>query len=198
MEKAVPRPGEPSAPVAADRAEEASCQCDPRPDIVTLVTEHHAAVYRYAFRLTGSAVDAEDLVQQAFLLAHQRLAQLREASRAAGWLMAIVRNCFLKDKRRTRPSEPLLDEPLGPDDEEFPDWVDPEQLQLALGQLPDEARAILLMFFFEDCSYKEIAESLNVPIGTVMSRLSRAKTRLRQLLTDTTQAKPVRQLAGRK
>src|SRR5215203_3221760 len=140
MEKAVPRPGEPSPPVA-DRAEEASRQCDARPDIVMLVTEHHAAVYRYAFRLTGSAVDAEDLVQQAFLLAHQRLAQLRETSRAAGWLMAIARNCFLKNKRRTRPTEPLLDEPLGPDDEEFPDWVDPEQLQLALGQLPDDARA---------------------------------------------------------
>ena len=198
MEKAVPRPGEPSPPVAADRVEGVPCQCDPRPDIVVLVTEHHAAVYRYAFRLTGSAVDAEDLVQQAFLLAHQRLAQLRETSRAAGWLMAIVRNCFLKDKRRTRPSEPLLDEPLGPDDEEFPEWVDPEQLQLALGQLPDDARAILVLFFFEDCSYKEIAEVLDVPIGTVMSRLSRAKTRLRQLLTDTTQAKPVRQLAGHK
>jgi RNA polymerase sigma-70 factor (ECF subfamily) len=203
MEKAVPRSGEPSPPAAAGRAEGASCQCDPRPDIalldiVTLVTEHHAAAYRYAFRLTGSAVDAEDLVQQAFLLAHQRLAQLRETSRAAGWLMAIVRNCFLKDKRRTRPTEPLLDEPLGPDEEEFPEWVDPEQLQLALGQLPDEARAIVVLFFFEDCSYKEIAESLGVPLGTVMSRLSRAKTRLRQLLTDTPQAKPVRQLAGHK
>jgi RNA polymerase sigma-70 factor, ECF subfamily len=198
MEKAVPGPGEPSPPVADDRAEEASRQGDGQPDIVMLVTEHHAAVYRYAFRLTGSAVDAEDLVQQAFLLAHQRLAQLREASRAAGWLMAIVRNCFLKDKRRTRPSEPLLDEPLGPDEEEFPEWVDPEQLQLALGQLPDDARAILVLFFFEDCSYKEIAESLEVPIGTVMSRLSRAKTRLRQLLSETKHAKPVRQLAGHK
>jgi RNA polymerase sigma-70 factor (ECF subfamily) len=198
MEKAVPRSGEPSPPAADGPAEAASRQCDPRPDIVRLVTEHHAAMYRYAFRLTGSAVDAEDLVQQAFLLAHQRLAQLREASRAAGWLMAIVRNCFLKDKRRTRPAEPLLDEPLGPDEEEFPEWVDPEQLQLALGQLPDEARAIVVLFFFEDCSYKEIAESLDVPIGTVMSRLSRAKIRLRQLLTDTPQAKPVRQLAGRK
>src|SRR5688572_866462 len=101
MEKAVPKPGEPLPPVAPDQGEAAAC---PRPDIVALVREHHAVVYRYAFRLTGSAVDAEDLVQQAFLLAHQRLAQLRDGSKAAGWLMAIARNCFLKDKRRLRPS----------------------------------------------------------------------------------------------
>lgn len=196
MDKAVPRPGEPSPPVS-DR-EEGACLCGPRPEIVALVTEHHAAVYRYAFRLTGSAADAEDLVQQAFLLAHQRLAQLREASRAAGWLMAIVRNCFLKDKRRVRPVEPLLEEPLSQDDDEFPDWLDPEQLQLALNELPDDARAILVLFFFEDCSYKEIAESLEVPIGTVMSRLSRAKTRLRQLLTRGTEANAAKDLAVRR
>jgi len=188
MEKAVPRPGAPSAPVAVDQPEEAA-----RPDIVALVAEHHAVVYRYAYRLTGSAVDAEDLVQQAFLLAHQRLAQLREASKAAGWLMAIVRNCFLKDKRRTRLAEPLLDEPLDHGNE-FPDWVDPERLELALNQLPDDSRAILVLFFFEDCSYKEIAESLEVPMGTVMSRLSRAKNRLRQLLTSGKEAKAAKHL----
>jgi RNA polymerase sigma-70 factor (ECF subfamily) len=195
MEKAVPKPGEPLPPVAKDQGEKEAC---PGTDIVALVREHHAGVYRYAFRLTGSAVDAEDLVQQAFLLAHQRLAQLREPSKAAGWLMAIVRNCFLKAKRRLRPSEPLLEEPLNGDDEEFPDWVDPEQLQLALRQLPDEARVILVLFFFEDCSYREIAEALEVPIGTVMSRLSRAKSRLRQLLTEGTTQRATKQLAGRK
>ena len=198
MERAVPGSGEVPPAVPQDRVDGGACQCGPRPDIVTLVTEHHAAVYRYAFRLTGSPVDAEDLVQQAFLLAHQRLAQLREESRAAGWLMAIVRNCFLKGKRRLRPSESLLDEPLASEEEEFPDWVDPDQLQLALDKLPDEARIILVMYFFEDCSYKEIAEALEVPIGTVMSRLSRAKARLRQLLSNDTEPLGGRQLAGRK
>lgn len=190
MERVVPGSGAVPTAVPQDRAPGESC---PRPDIVALVTEHHAALYRYAFRLTGSAVDAEDLVQQAFLLGHQRLAQLREDSRAAAWLMTIVRNCFLKGKRRMRPSEPLLDEPLAAVEEEFPDWVDPDQLQLALDKLPDDARVILVMYFFEDCSYKEIADALEVPIGTVMSRLSRAKARLRQLLSNDTQ-----QLAGRK
>lgn len=184
MEKAVPQSSEHSAPaVAKNDGEEVACPCEVRPDIIVLVSEHHAAVYRYAFRLTGSSDTAEDLVQQAFLLAQQRLAQLREASRAAGWLMAIVRNCFLKSKRRMRVVEPLTEEPVSRD-EEFPDWLDPELLQQALGRLPDEARAILVLFFFEDCSYKEIADSLELPLGTVMSRLSRAKQRLRRELTE--------------
>lgn len=196
MEKAVPRIGEPSPP-ATVQGEGPAGQCGQTLDITTLVTEHHAAVYRYAFRLTGSQTDAEDLVQQGFLLACQRLDQLREPSRAVGWLMTIVRNCFLKNKRRTRPTEVLVEEPLGPDEEEFPQWVDPEQLQAALQQLPEDARVILLMYFFEDCSYKEIAESLEVPIGTVMSRLSRAKSRLRQLLDDA-HAAGSKQLTGHK
>lgn len=187
--KEVVQAGETSRPVAVDRAGEAACGCGTKPEIGALVAQHHAAVYRYAYRLTGSAADAEDLVQHAFLLAQQRLAQLRETSRAAGWLMTIVRNCFLKDKRRTRLIEPLLDEPLDQNDEEFPEWVDPEQLQAALQRLPDESRAILVLFFFEDCSYKEIAEALEVPIGTVMSRLSRAKVRLRQLLSRVTEGR---------
>jgi RNA polymerase sigma-70 factor (ECF subfamily) len=178
MEKAVPRAGE----------AEAAC------DIASLVREHHAVVYRYAFRLTGAVPEAEDLVQQAFLLAHQRLDQLREPARAAGWLMAIVRNCFLKGRRRLRLEEPLLGEVPAETEQEFPDWVDPEHLQLALKQLPDEARAILVLYFFEDCSYKEIAESLELPLGTVMSRLSRAKEKLRHLLTAPTP----RELTARK
>jgi RNA polymerase sigma-70 factor (ECF subfamily) len=196
MEKAVPHIGEPSPPATVQGKGPAG-QCGQTLDITTLVTEHHGAVYRYAFRLTGSQADAEDLVQQGFLLACQRLDQLREPSRAVGWLMTIVRNCFLKNKRRTRPTEVLVEEPLGLDEEEFPEWVDPEQLQAALQQLPEDARVILLMYFFEDCSYKEIAESLELPIGTVMSRLSRAKSRLRQLLDDAVAADS-KQLTGPK
>lgn len=183
MEKAVSRTGEPCEPKAESDGTAAASGCSLQPDIVALVREHHAVVYRYAYRLTGSAADAEDLAQQAFLLAHQRLSQLRDAARAGAWLLTIVRNCFLKDKRRTRLVEPLLEEPCGPDDEEFPDWVDPEHLEQALNRLPEEARTILVLFFFEDCSYKEIAEALEVPLGTVMSRLSRAKAKLKRELS---------------
>ena len=65
---------------------------------------------------------------------------------------------------------------------EAPEEVDSERLQAALSQLPDEHRTIVLMFYMEELSYKEIAEALDVPMGTVMSRLSRAKSRLRELL----------------
>jgi RNA polymerase sigma-70 factor (ECF subfamily) len=155
------------------------------PNIVQLVAEHHAAVYRYAYRLTGSAADAEDLAQQAFLLAHQRLVQLREPERAGGWLLTIVRNCFLKSRRKEHASfEPFHEEQVASESVALPDWIDAERLQQALARLPDDARAILVLFFFEDCSYKEIAEALQVPIGTVMSRLSRAKNKLREELSD--------------
>jgi RNA polymerase sigma-70 factor (ECF subfamily) len=153
-------------------------------DSASFVAEHAATAYRYAYRLSGSVVDAEDLTQQAFLLAHERLEQLRTPEHARAWLLTIVRNCFLRSRRKLATLiEPLVEEPLE-ESTDLPDWVDPERLQQALGSLPDDARVILVMFFFEECSYKEIAESLEVPIGTVMSRLSRAKARLRQLLEE--------------
>jgi len=187
MDKAGPQTGQhsPSSVGSAGGGEGMARADNLRIDIAQLVAEHHAAVYRYAYRLTGSAADADDLSQQAFLLAHQRLAQLRDDTRAGGWLMAIVRNCFLKNRRRiVAKVEPLDEEPAAAPDDDFPEWVDPEQLQQVLSRLPDDARAILVLFFFEDCSYKEIAEALEVPIGTVMSRLSRAKARLRQELVS--------------
>src|SRR4051812_33527838 len=68
-------------------------------EIAGLIAAHHAPLYRYAYRLTGMAADAEDLTQQAFLIAQQKLHQLREAERAAGWLYAILRSCYLKWRR---------------------------------------------------------------------------------------------------
>lgn len=178
-----------SAPAAEDQV--APC-AGTHIDIARLVVDHHASVYRYAYRLTNSAADADDLTQQAFLLAQQRLAQLREPARAAGWLMAIARNCFLKDRRRLAARmEPLVEEPIDASDDELPDWIDPEELQQALGRLSEDARLMLVLFFFEDCTYKEIAEALEVPLGTVMSRLSRAKAKLRhELLANGSAAAP--------
>ena len=68
-----------------------------------LIDDHLDAVYRYAYRLTGNVQDAEDLTQQVFLLAQERLDQLREADRARGWLFTILRNSFLKLVQRTQP-----------------------------------------------------------------------------------------------
>jgi RNA polymerase sigma-70 factor, ECF subfamily len=161
----------------------------------TLIDGHLDAVYRYAYRLTGDVHDAEDLTQQAFLLAHERLEQLREPERARGWLFTILRNSFLKTVQRT---QPVLATNLGLDLEAVPaeaqdgQVVDAAELQAAIDELPAEYRVVLAMFYFEDCAYREIAEKLALPIGTVMSRLARAKRHLRAKLfvTEPLQAKP--------
>ena len=150
-------------------------------DISRLIVDHHENLFRYAYRLTGSTPDAEDLTQQTFLMAQQRLGQVRDPARIGGWLYSVLRSCFLKSRRKRRPVlaanlELEIDElPETPADEP----IDRQQLQAALDELPDDARLILAMFYFEDCSYKEIADQLQIAIGTVMSRLARAKARLR-------------------
>ena len=77
-----------------------------QPDIHTLIAEHSAALYAYAFRLTGRAAEAEDLTQQTFLIAHQKSEQIREAGKARGWLFRVLRNAFLKSIRKPEPSTP--------------------------------------------------------------------------------------------
>lgn len=156
--------------------------------ITRLVAEHHAVVYRAAYRLSGSAADAEDLAQQTFLTAHRSLAQLRDERAALGWLMAILRSCFLKLCRKRRPiSADDCDLDLDSYAADVPEEsdVDPERLQRALDELSPEARVMLVMFYFDDLSYREIAAATDIPIGTVMSRLSRAKEQLRRKLADT-------------
>ncbi len=155
-------------------------------DLAGLVREHHADVYRYACRLAGCSSEAEDLTQQTFLIVHQRLQQLRDPARARNWLLAIVRRCFLKSVRRTRPTAA---QDLNLNVEHVADrapsisQIDREELHHALCELPDDFRIVLLMFYFEELSYQEIAFELNLPLGTVMSRLSRAKGHLRKKLT---------------
>jgi len=156
-------------------------------DIARLVAEHHQPVFRYAYRLTGSVPEAEDLTQEVFLTAQKRISQLRQPEKVQAWLFRILRNCFLKSRQR-RARRPLaltdlaLDANLLPAQTPAADQIDRRELQEALNQLPDQARVILTMFYFENLSYREIAEELEVPIGTVMSRLSRAKGHLRRRL----------------
>jgi RNA polymerase sigma-70 factor, ECF subfamily len=154
-------------------------------DIAQLVAADYQAVYRYAYRLSGSVADAEDLTQKVFLMAQSNLGQLRNIDKSRGWLFAILRNCFLRERQRQRPG---IEADLGfnidlisfecPKDQE----IDSEQLQAALDEMPDISRLILIMFYFEERSYREIAQELALPIGTVMSRLARAKARLRTQL----------------
>ena len=162
-------------------------------DVTTLVVAHHAAVYRYACRLCGCPTEAEDLTQQTFLIAQRKLHQIREPGRACSWLLAVVRSCFLKSIRKPRPTPAgtiELDVDQVADETPETDEIDREQLAAALAKLPEEFRLVVLMFYFEELPYQEIAAELNVPIGTVMSRLSRAKGHLRKKLTAKREDEP--------
>lgn len=151
-----------------------------------LIDAHYEALYRYAYRLTGSSADAEDLTQEAFGKALSRLAQLREPDRAKGWLFRILRNLYLhkvRDEKRHRvvPLDAVGDLP-GRETEEPPE-IDAARLQQALDELEEGFRTPLILFYFEEFSYRDIAEQMELPIGTVMSRLARAKAYLRAKLS---------------
>jgi RNA polymerase sigma-70 factor (ECF subfamily) len=147
---------------------------------------HSDRLYRIAYRLTGKADVAEDLVQEAFLDAHRNLHQLRSNDSALAWLVSILRRRrvkWLKGAARL-PTVSLEAVDVAADVPDPPAVVDQEELSLALERLPDEFREPLILFYFEDLKYREIAEALETPIGTVMSRLARGKAMLRADLSN--------------
>jgi RNA polymerase sigma-70 factor (ECF subfamily) len=156
-----------------------------RPGIAPLVERHYESLYRYAYRLSGAAADAEDLTQEAFCKAQSQLSQLRDPERAKPWLFAILRNAYLHRARSDRAHRQVSLDAVGdlPDDlpPEVPE-IGSEQLQGALNELPEGFRTPVILFYFEDMSYRDIAEQMDLPIGTVMSRLARAKAHLRERL----------------
>jgi RNA polymerase sigma-70 factor (ECF subfamily) len=150
-----------------------------------LVDEHYSSLYRYAYRLTGSAVDAEDLTQETFCQAQLKLAQLRDRGRAKAWLFSILRNGYLHRLRNARQEQTVSLDWVGDLPERAPDplpEVEPEKLQQALNELPEAFRTPVILFYFEEFSYRDIAEQMDLPMGTVMSRLARAKAHLRARL----------------
>ena len=150
-----------------------------------LVEDYYGSLYRYAFRLTGSSADAEDLTQETFCKAQLSFGQLREPARAKPWLFKILRTSFLHRVRADKQHPCISLEGVGdlsaPVPESLPD-IDPEQLQQALNELPEVYRTPIILFYFEEFSYRDVAEQMDLPIGTVMSRLARAKSFLRARL----------------
>jgi len=152
---------------------------------------HLDAAYRFARWLSHSSADADDAVQEAFLRAFRAFDTLR-GTEVKAWLLAIVRNCHATAMRQQqrRAQEPLPDE----HDADFGSGAiaampDPESASVAADQsralerlitaLPAEHREVLLLREMEELSYREIAAVMQVPIGTVMSRLARARAALR-------------------
>lgn len=154
-----------------------------------LIREHYAATYRYLYWLSGRAADAEDLTQETFLRAQKCLHQLREPASAGSWLLRIARNTFLKRRQLRSRSERSLESTAEPVAEAIDSWCDPERLRRVLAEMPAEYRDAVLLFYFDELKYREISDQLDVPIGTVMSRISRGKAWLKSRL-QTLDAQP--------
>ena len=155
-------------------------------NVQRLVDEYYAPLYRYAYRLSGSSADAEDLTQDTFCQAQLKLAQLRDPTRAKAWLFSILRNAYLHRVRADKHEHYVSLDGMGDLAERLPDPfppVEPERLQQVLNELPEVFRTPIILYYFEDFSYRDIAEQMELAMGTVMSRLARAKAHLRARLT---------------
>jgi RNA polymerase sigma-70 factor, ECF subfamily len=149
----------------------------------SLITQQVPRLRRYARALTGDRNAADDLVQDTLERALSRFHLWREGSDLRAWLFTIMHNIYVNQirSRIRRQHEALETEPMAEAAPE-PDWLEIRDLEAALARLPEEQRAVVLLVGLEQFTYEETARVLGVPTGTVMSRLSRARERLRLML----------------
>jgi RNA polymerase sigma factor (sigma-70 family) len=152
-------------------------------DLAVVVDRFYRSLYRYALSLSHSEADAADLTQQTFFILSQRLDQIRDASRIKFWLFTTLRREFLKTVRsrtcyREVEFNPDCHGGAGPDTNSLR-GLDTEAVLEALARLSETYRRVLQLFYLGELSYKEIASALEMPIGTVMSRLARGRDELR-------------------
>lgn len=164
---------------------------------------HLDAVYRFALRLSGEPDVAQDLVQETFLRAYRSWDQYTRGTAAKSWLFTICRNVFLRGRERGKrhdeivrgeasraaagvdPVNPLWASLEGVDPEgEFFDSIVDERILQAIGDLPEEFRSVVVLSDVEGLAYAEIAELLEIPVGTVKSRLFRGRRQLQRVLYE--------------
>jgi RNA polymerase sigma-70 factor (ECF subfamily) len=157
---------------------------------------HLDSVYRVAFRLAGDETQAEDLVQETMLKAYRSWHQYRPGTNVRAWLLTIVRHTFINEYRKRRRAGKEIDvsqveaftvfpevQEVDPEGRFFDQIVDDEVLR-AIDALPDEFREALILSDVEGLAYAEIAQVTQVPVGTVKSRLFRARQALQRELYD--------------
>ena len=154
----------------------------------SIVKQYYEPLYKFAFSLARTEADACDLTQQTFYVWATKGHQLRDQNSAKTWLFTTLYRVFLQSRRReTRfPHEPLneTDDQLPFTDPVMANDLDWEHVLEALGRVEENYQAAVALFYLEECSYREIAEILEVPIGTVKSRLARGLGQLKKILTQ--------------
>jgi RNA polymerase sigma-70 factor (ECF subfamily) len=157
--------------------------------------EYIDGLFSYAMVLTRNHAEAEDLVQETYVRAIQAMGRLRADSNMKGWFFTILRNVWFNQLRKRRNGPQMIE--MGVGDDVANSIVDPskdsydlyvsktetEQVRAAIQELPVKFREIILLREYEDLSYQEVASVLDCPVGTVMSRLGRARAKLRMILT---------------
>jgi RNA polymerase sigma-70 factor, ECF subfamily len=154
-----------------------------------LVKLYYRDLYRFGLSLTGNEADAADLTQETFYIWANKGHQLQKAARVKSWLFTTLHREFLKTARRqNRFSNESIDERM----ENLPnvpvdcaERVDSRTLLRILSEIAENFRAPLVLYYMEDLSYKEIADVLALPLGTVQSRIARAKIQLLRRLSET-------------
>jgi RNA polymerase sigma-70 factor (ECF subfamily) len=164
-------------------------------EFADLVDAHYQALFRFGMSLTRDVDRASDLVQETFCIWAAKGHQLNDRTKAKTWLFTTLHREFLTQRRR---AAKFSDEPLDEDaaaavedaQEDVERQMDGQRALELLGSLEEIYRAPLALFYLQQHSYKEIAEILDVPIGTVMSRLSRGKEMLRRRMTSESLSAP--------
>ena len=162
-----------------------------------IVTEHLDALYSYAMVISRDPTKAEDLVQETYARAVRAIGSLRENSNVKSWLFTILRNIWLNQLRQQRSAPKLIEldvdestADLAIEKSEDPltsyiSTMERERVRQAIQRLPRQFREVIVLREYEELSYDEIATLLRVPAGTIMSRLARARSKLRELLLAT-------------
>ena len=170
----------------------------PSDDFEQIVSRHYEPLYRFALSLTRMEADACDLAQQTFYVLAAKGRQLRDRTKVKSWLFTTLHREFLNIRKRAlrfphvELNEAIEDLPTIP--LETVNTLDAAQLLEFLGQVQEPYRAALSLFYLEDNSYQEIAEILEVPIGTVRSRISRGMAQLQQSIRAGTRATSLREI----
>jgi RNA polymerase sigma-70 factor, ECF subfamily len=157
-------------------------------DFESLVSRYYGPLYQFAYSLSGTEADASDLTQQTFYIWATKGHQLRDGAKVKTWLFTTLHREFLNMRRRVVrfPHYELseMDRELPTVTPAMVNSLDAAKVVTLLTRVAEPYQAALTLFYLEDCSYKEIAEILGIPLGTVQSRISRGMAQLQQLIQD--------------